>query len=106
MNTGLNWYEAEVVKVYLDDRVIIKDVGLSNIYDESGQKIQPQKANPIHYGTIRVKISALDTKYTDIISRIVRPLDHLYLCSWVKRVSCVQISSNWYFLSSGRNTSK
>ena len=31
MNTGLNWYEAEVVKVYLDDRVIIKDVGLSNI---------------------------------------------------------------------------
>ena len=26
MNTGLNWYEAEVVKVYLDDKKIIKDV--------------------------------------------------------------------------------
>tara|TARA_R100001079_G_scaffold62434_1_gene32262 strand:- start:5277 stop:6695 length:1419 start_codon:yes stop_codon:yes gene_type:complete len=106
MNTGLNWYEAEVVKVYLDDRVIIKDVGLSNIYDESGQKIQPQKANPIHYGTIRVKISALDTKYTDLISRIVRPLDpHMVFMPLVgETVSCVQISSNWYFLSSGRNS--
>jgi len=105
MNTGLNWYEAEVVKVYLDDKKIIKDVGKYPLKDRQGNLITPQKANHSHYNTIRVHIPKIDGKYSNDNSRVVRPLDpHLIFMPLVgESVICTEINGSWYFLMGAEN---
>ena len=72
MNTGLNWYEAEVVKVYLDDRVIIKDVGNRGVKPAVYNRL---KRDINKYGVYRTYDYDLARKSQVFLEPIELPID-------------------------------